>query len=87
MNNARYLREVDLARIDFYLRSRLYEVVRSQGGMILLSSANVRFRRFIGLFARFKITTKIAYWNDDNIFLEHKVSAYQLLLRQLIDNI
>jgi len=73
MNNARYLREVDLARIDFYMRSNLYDVVRSQRGMILLSACNVRFRRFIGLFARFKITTKIVYWNDDSIFLEHKV--------------
>lgn len=72
MNNARYLREVDLARIDFYIRSGLYNVVRSQNGQILLGSANVRFRKLIGLFARFKITTKIAYWNDDSIFIEHR---------------
>lgn len=74
MNNARYFREVDLARIDFYIRSRLYEVVKSQKGQILLGAASVRFRKFIGIFARFKLTTKIIYWNEDNIFIEHKVS-------------
>lgn len=73
MNNARYLREVDMARIDFYIRTKLYDVVRSQKGQILLGACNVRFRRFIGIFQRFKITTKIIYWNEDNIFIEHKV--------------
>jgi len=72
MNNARYLREVDLARVDFYIRSRLYEVVRSQKGQILLGACNVRFRKFIGIFQFFKLTTKIAYWNEDSIFIEHK---------------
>lgn len=72
MNNARYLREVDLARIDFYIRSRLYEVVRSQKGQILLGAANVRFRRYIGLFQTFKLSTKIIFWNEESIFIEHK---------------
>lgn len=74
MNNARYFREVDLARIDFYIRSGLYDVVRSQKGQILLGAASVRFRKFIGIFARFKLTTKIVFWNEDSIFIEHKVS-------------
>lgn len=77
MNNARYLREVDLARVDFYIRSRLYEVVRSQKGQILLGACNVRFRKFIGIFQRFKLTTKIVYWNEDSIFIEHKVSKFK----------
>jgi Thioesterase-like superfamily len=79
MNNARYLREVDMARIDFYIRTSLYDVVRSQKGQILLGACNVRFRRFIGIFQRFKITTKILYWNDENIFIEHKVRTFDLL--------
>lgn len=72
MNNARYFRELDLARIDFYLRTGLYDVVRKNHGQIVLGAANIRFRKFIKLFARFKITTKIIYWNDDSIFLEHR---------------
>lgn len=72
MNNARYFRELDLARIDFYLRTGLYDVVRKNHGQIVLGAANVRYRKFIRVFARFKITTKVLYWNEDSIFLEHK---------------
>lgn len=50
-------------------------VVRSQNGQILLGAASVRFRKFIGIFSVFKLTTKILYWNDDSIFIEHKVSS------------
>lgn len=72
MNNARYMRELDLARIDFYLRTRLYDEVRKNRGQIVLANANIRFRKFIGVFSRFKITTKVLYWNEDSLFLEHK---------------
>lgn len=72
MNNARYLRELDLARIDFYLRTGLYDEVRRNKGQIVLFNANVRFRKFIPIFGKFKISTKVLYWNDDNLFLEHK---------------
>jgi acyl-CoA thioesterase FadM len=72
MNNARYFRELDLARIDFYLRTRLYDEVRKNRGQIVLANANIRFRKFIPVFGRFKISTKVLFWNDDALFLEHK---------------
>ncbi|XP_070492973.1 protein THEM6-like [Chironomus tepperi] len=72
MNNARYLRELDLARIDFFLRTGLYDEVRRNKGQTVLFNANVRFRKFIPIFGKFKISTKVLYWNDDNLFLEHK---------------
>lgn len=91
MNNARYFRELDLARIDFYLRTRLYDQVRKNGGQIVLGCANIRFRKFIRVFSRFKITTKILFWNDDSIFLEHKfigmdgvIHAYLLCQQKLV---
>jgi acyl-CoA thioesterase FadM len=72
MNNARYLREVDLARIDFYIRTGLYDVVRSLNGHIWLGACNIRFRKFIRIFSRFKLQTKVVYWDEENIYLEHK---------------
>lgn len=72
MNNARYLRELDLARIDFYMRTGLYDEATKQKGTIVLVNANVRFRKFIPVFGRFKITTKVLYWTQDSLFLEHK---------------
>lgn len=72
MNNARYLREIDLARIDFSMRTGLYDEMRKNKGMTVLLNANVRFRRFIPVFSRFKITTKIVYWTEGSVFLEHR---------------
>ncbi len=72
MSNSRYFRELDLARIDFYTRTGLYEEIRKNGGGIFLGNANIRFRRFIKIFSVFKITTKIVYWDDDSIFTEHR---------------
>lgn len=78
MNNARYFRELDFARIDFYLRTGLYDIAQKNHGQIILGAANIRFRKFIRLFARFSITTKIIYWNDDSIFLEHRLIRNKL---------
>lgn len=72
MNNSRYFRELDLARIDFYLRTGLYDTIRKNHGHLVLGAANIRFRRFIRVFARFRITTKVIYWDDDSLYLEHR---------------
>lgn len=72
MNNFRFLREVDMARIDFYVRSKLYSTVRSMGGHIWLAASNIRYRRFIRLFQRFKVVTRIVYWDAEHIYIEHQ---------------
>lgn len=71
MNNARFLREVDMARIDFYIRTKLYSTIRSKGGHIWLAASNIRYRRFIRLFQRFRIVTKVVYWDAEHIYIEH----------------
>lgn len=71
MNNARFLREVDMARIDFYIRTKLYSTIRSKGGHIWLAASNIRYRRFIRLFQRFRIVTKVLYWDAEHIYIEH----------------
>lgn len=72
MNNSRYFREVDIARIDFYMRTGLYDEIQKQRGTIVLINAYVRFQKYIGLFKKFKITTKVVYWTQDSLYLEHK---------------
>lgn len=75
MNNARFLREVDLARIDFYIRTGLYSTVRSLNGHIWLAASTIRYRKFIKLFQRFKITTKVVYWDESSLYIQHKFSG------------
>lgn len=60
MNNARYLRELDFARVDFYERTNLYRTILSKGGSVFQGAATVRYRRFIRPFRTFKITSKVS---------------------------
>ncbi|KAJ8922813.1 hypothetical protein NQ315_007848 [Exocentrus adspersus] len=72
MNNARYIRELDFAKIDFNERTGLYHQIKKNGGAIVLGATTIRYRRFIKLFSRYYITTKIIYWDDQNIYMEHR---------------
>lgn len=72
MNNARYLRELDFARVDFYERTNLYRTIVSKGGSVVQGATTIRYRRFIRPFATYKITSKIIYWDHQSIFMEHR---------------
>jgi Thioesterase-like superfamily len=60
MNNARYLRELDFARVDFYERSGLYRAIKAKGGAVVQGACTVRYRRFIRPFSVFKIHSKVS---------------------------
>ncbi|EFA01953.1 Protein THEM6-like Protein [Tribolium castaneum] len=72
MNNARFLRELDFAKIDFYERTGLYKCIKKHGGAIFMGASTIRYRRFIKLFQKYQITTKIKYWDKDSIYFEHR---------------
>jgi Predicted thioesterase len=59
MNNARYLRELDFARVDFYERTGLYKKIRQKGGAVVQGACTIRYRRFVRPFSVFKITSKV----------------------------
>ncbi|XP_026461545.1 protein THEM6 [Ctenocephalides felis] len=72
MNNARYLREIDFARVDFYERTGLYRSIIQNGGAVVQGASTIRYRRFIRPFSKYRITSKIVYWDDKSIFMEHR---------------
>lgn len=67
MNNARYLRECDWARVSFWIRN---SGLRTRNVM-LVKSSTVRYRRSIQLFDIYKIKTKILSWDEKAIYLQH----------------
>ncbi|XP_067002146.1 protein THEM6 isoform X1 [Anabrus simplex] len=72
MNNARYLRELDFARVDFYERTGLYRKIRQKGGAVVQGACTIRYRRFVRPFSIFKITSKVIYWDTKSVFMEHR---------------
>lgn len=72
MNNARYFRELDFARADFYERSNLYREICAQGSGVVQGASTIRYRRFLRTFCVYKITSKIIYWDEKTVFMEHR---------------
>ncbi|KAM7347780.1 protein THEM6 isoform 1-T2 [Cochliomyia hominivorax] len=72
MNNARYFRELDFARVDFYERTNLYRTILAKGGSVFQGAATIRYRRFIRPFHRFNIISRIIYWDDQSVYMEHR---------------
>lgn len=72
MNNARYLRELDFARADFYERTGLYANIKAAGGAVVQGAATIRYRRYLKPFTKFTITSRAIYWDDKTVFMEHE---------------
>ncbi|KAK6630269.1 hypothetical protein RUM44_004936 [Polyplax serrata] len=72
MNNARYVRELDFARFDFFKRTGLLNKIKSKGGGVVQGGNSIRYRKFIRPFTIYQIKSKILYWDDQNIYMEHR---------------
>ncbi|XP_060531185.1 protein THEM6 [Cylas formicarius] len=72
MNNARFLRELDFAKIDFFERTAFFRELKSHGASTFVSATTIRYRRWIKIFSKYKITTKIVYWDEQSVYLEHR---------------
>lgn len=87
MNNARYLREIDMARVEFVLRTGLWPELRRRGGYIFTIANSVRYRKFVRTFSRYEIRTRIVYWDDVSLFFEHRfVSKADGFVRAIVLN-
>lgn len=69
MNNARYLRELDFARADFYKRTGLFIKIKSKGGAVVQGAATIRYRKFIRPFTIFQVKSKVILEFGVEIFL------------------
>lgn len=73
LNNGRYLQFMDLGRIDWLWRTGILQECLGRGWMMVLGGAMVRFRRPIGLFQTFDVTTRLVCWTDRAFILEHEM--------------
>ncbi|XP_058450632.1 protein THEM6-like [Malaya genurostris] len=71
MNNARFLRELDFSRFQWYGRCRFWSKLRSIGGSMMQGATLIRYRKMLPLFKPFRVDTKLVWWDEISIFLEH----------------
>ena len=73
MNNAKYLREYDIARIKMAGELGILSAVSSKkGGFLVAAATTIRYRRSMKLFQRFTVHSRLVYWEKDSFYLEQK---------------
>ncbi|XP_076822227.1 protein THEM6-like [Clavelina lepadiformis] len=77
MNNSRYAREADFARLSFYskcgLTRRFFQKYR-----MMMAANTIRFRKSLEIFQLFKIRTQLVYWDQDSLYVEQRyVTKYK----------
>ena len=73
MNNGRYLTIMDLGRMDLFVRGGLVETIRGAGWTPVLSAAKVRYRRELRLWQKFRLETRLVYWEGTTFVMEHRI--------------
>lgn len=72
MNNARYLRECDFARISLYARNGVLKAVRALGATMVVGASTVRYRRPLCVGEKFELRTRIVTWDEKAFYLEQR---------------
>ncbi|XP_068702368.1 protein THEM6-like [Montipora foliosa] len=76
MNNARYLRECDFGRINFWITSGMMNVMRKNKCCVTIAASSVRYRRSLELFQKVVLTTRVLAWDETAFYLEQRFSDF-----------
>ena len=70
MNNGRYLTLMDLGRLDVLARSGLWAAIMRHKWTPIASAITIRYRRELRPFRRFRLSTRLVYWDETNVVME-----------------
>lgn len=69
VNNGKYLSIMDLGRFDLLLKGNVFGVLFRAGFYPVVASESIRFRKSLGLFQRFTLTTQIESWDEKDFYI------------------
>lgn len=72
MNNGRYLTIMDLGRLDFMVRTVLWRPLLKHRWTPIASGIQIRFRRELRSFERFRLETRIVAWSEAAVVMEQQ---------------
>ncbi len=70
MTNSRYASFADLARISLMVRTGLLRAAFVNGWRPMLLASKTRFRRELKPFRKFRVETRLRWWNETSAFFE-----------------
>lgn len=80
MNNGRYMTLLDLGRLDLLLRVGLARKTFGRRWYPVLAAVQLRYRKPLNLFQKFRIRTRIVTWDEKFVYLEQRISKGDRLL-------
>lgn len=72
MNNGRYSQIMDVARVDWMRRSRIFDAIVRGRMSGLLGGTLMRFRRALKPFERYRVRTELLGWDSRWSYVEHR---------------
>jgi acyl-CoA thioesterase FadM len=71
LNNARYLMLADLGRVDIFIRTGLFALMRKRGWAPMLGGVQTVFVREVRLWQRFDVVSSIETWDGTQVIGRH----------------
>ncbi|MGD9171509.1 MAG: thioesterase family protein, partial [Candidatus Thiodiazotropha sp.] len=75
MNNARYLSFMDLGRTDLLVRAGMLGLVSRKRWKPVTGSIDIKYRRSLMPFQRFKLYTRVLCWDEKWLYLEQRLES------------
>jgi acyl-CoA thioesterase FadM len=73
MNNTAMLAVTEFGRWDYMVRTGFLKYARANKLYLPLASISAQFRRPLKRFQKFRLTTKICYWDEQWIYISHRI--------------
>jgi acyl-CoA thioesterase FadM len=71
MNNGRYLSFLDLARVNYLIRAKLFFTLAQKKIYGVVAGEMIRFKKPINLFKQFQIVTRLIGWDKNFFYIWH----------------
>jgi acyl-CoA thioesterase FadM len=78
MNNGRYLSLMDLARLDYVVRTGLMRIILRNKWRPMVGAATIRFKRGLSTFQKFSISVRIVGWDSKWIYMEQTFESERM---------
>lgn len=72
LNNARYLMLADLGRVDIFMRSGLFSLMRQRNWAPMMGGVQTAFVREIRLWKRFEVVSTLETWDRTQVIGRHE---------------
>lgn len=82
VNNGRYLTLCDLNRVDLFIRSGLAKVMIKKGWMPVVVEHTMQYRKSLGVFAKFKLSTEVSHWDEKFFFMTHRFTLNEKIIAE-----